>query len=190
MAGQVTGQSNALYSEPSETPFYDQIVKNHEVLAPFIKEFIRDKNKRLDKHWTELAEEYEVRKRLYEKQQRKLAKKAKGSVAVTSRTSITGINKEKKEAEEEKPAEPAARSNNPYRRARRGNEVRSEYEQEQIIAEIAAKEAMQKRITHGGTKVPRQIVPLERVSYHRLTQHCPSFRRITRSHLLSHLFRS
>ncbi|KAL3940296.1 MAG: hypothetical protein SGARI_001027, partial [Bacillariaceae sp.] len=126
MAGQVTGLSNALYSEPSETPYFQQIEKNHEVLGPLVKEFIRDKNKRLDKHWMELATEYEVRKRLYEKQQRKLAKKSKGSVAVTSRPSIIGINKEKKEKKEEKPAEPAARSsNNPYRRARRGNEVRS-----------------------------------------------------------------
>jgi hypothetical protein len=170
MARQVTGLSDALYSEPSETPFYDQIQRTHEVIAPLAKEYIRDKNNRLTRHWTELAEEYEVRKRLYEKQQRKLAKKARGSFTVTSRPSIIGTNKEKKETPEEKPSEPAARSsNNPYRRARRGNEVRSEYEQEQIIAEIAAKEAMERRITHGGSKMPRQILPLERVSF------CSSF---------------
>jgi hypothetical protein len=166
-AKQVTGLSDALYSEPSETPFYEQIERNHELVGPSVKEYIRDNQRRLLEHWTVLAEEYEVRKRLYEKQQRKLAKKARGPLTMTSKRSITGS--EKKETPEEKPAEPAARSsNNPYRRARRGNEVRSEYEQEQIIAEIAAKEAMERRITHGGSKLPRQVCPLERVRIHNL----------------------
>ena len=164
-AKQVTGLSDALYSEPSETPFYEQIERNNELVGPLVKEYIRDNQRRLVEHWTVLAEEYEVRRRLYEKQQRKLAKKARGSLTMASKRSITGS--EKKETPEEKPAEPAARSsNNPYRRARRGNEVRSEYEQEQIIAEIAAKEAMERRITHGGSKLPRQVCPLERVRIH------------------------
>jgi hypothetical protein len=112
-----------------------------------------------------LAEEYEVRKRLYEKQQRKLAKKAQ-RVSVTSRKSIMGKKeKEKPDNKGSNNLEQGGRStNNPYRRARRGNEVRSEYEQEQIIAEIAAREAMEKRISHGGSKIPRQECPLERVS--------------------------
>jgi hypothetical protein len=164
MAMQVNGISDALYSEPSESPYYEQNERNHALVGPLVKEYVRDKKKRLTEHWMVLAEEYEVRKRLYEKQQRRLAKKARGSIMMTSRPSIIGINKEKKENTEEKQQEPVSRSsNNPYRRARRGNEVRSEYEQEQIIAEIAAKEAMEKRITHGGSRIPRQICSLERV---------------------------
>ncbi|MGK3735730.1 MAG: hypothetical protein ACI90V_002571, partial [Bacillariaceae sp.] len=166
MAKQVTGLSTRLYSEPSETPYYEQNERNHASVGPLVKEYVRDKQIRLNKHWTMLAEEYEVRKRLYEKHQRKLAKKAT-RVSITSRKSILG-NKESKEKPDDKGTktiEASGRSsNNPYRRARRGNEVRSEYEQEQIIAEIAAREAMEKRITHGGSKLPRQIVPLERVS--------------------------
>jgi hypothetical protein len=61
----------------------------------------------------------------------------------------------------------AGRSSNPYRRARG---VRSEYEQEQIIAELAAKEAMEKRIAFGGCKPTPQIHTLEKVR--RLDQAC------------------
>ena len=165
MAKQVTGASNCLYSEPSETPYYEQNRRNHSLVGPLVKEYVREKQVQLTKHWIMLAEEYEVRKRLYEKHQRRLAKKTR--VSITSRKSILG-NKET----EEKPNNKGTKSvdslgrssNNPYRRARRGNEVRSEYEQEQIIAEIAAREAMEKRITHGGSKLPRQICPVERVS--------------------------
>jgi hypothetical protein len=164
MASQVTGISDALYTEPSESPYFEHNEKTHALIGPLVKEYVRDKKRRLTEHWTMLAEEYEVRKRLYQKQQRKLTKKARGSITVTSRPSIIG-NKEKKKPKEDKPQESAARpSNNPYRRARRGNEVRSEYEQEQIIAEIAAKEAMEKRITHGVSRIPRQICPLEMVT--------------------------
>ena len=165
----VTGLSDALYSEPAESPYYKHNEKTHGAIGPCVKEYIRDKQRRLLNQWTELAEEYEVRKRLYEKQQKKLTKKSqRGSVTVSGRKSILG-NKN----EGERPVfdradgilEPSSRerSNNPYRRARRGNEVRSEYEQDLIIAEIAAKEAMEKRIAHGSSKVPRQLCRLERV---------------------------
>jgi len=165
MANQVTGLSTSLYSEPSESPYYEQNERNHASVGPLVKEYVRDKQKRLNKHWLMLAEEYEVRKRLYEKQQRKLAKKAQ-RVSVTSRKSIMGKKEKEKPVDKgPKTIESGGRSsNNPYRRARRGNEVRSEYEQEQIIAEIAAREAMEKRISHGGSKLPRQVGPLERVS--------------------------
>jgi len=168
MACQVEGLANPLYTKPSEAPYYQHNEETHALVGPMVKEYVRDKQKRLRKHWLTLAEEYEVRKRLYEKQQkRKLAKKSQ-RVSVTSRKSIMGGKKEKEtpgsdKGASSKPIESGARSsNNPYRRARRGNEVRSEYEQEQIIAEIAAREAMEKRITHGGSKLPRQVCPLER----------------------------
>jgi hypothetical protein len=166
---QVTGLADALYSEPSAMPYYQQNERSHSLLGPAVKEYIRDQQKQLVEEWTVLAEEYEVRKRLYEKQQRKLAKKAQRSSVAVSRQSILAGVKEStgvgQGIDRGNILESGSRtSNNPYRRARRGNEVRSEYEQEQIIAEIAAKEAMEKRITHGGCKLPRQITRLERVS--------------------------
>ena len=166
---QVSNTAEALYSEPSESPYFHHNEEVDALLRPSLKEYIRDKNTRLTEEWTALAEEYEVRKRLYEKQQRKLAKKAlRGSISVSKKSIFAG-GKETKEAaqgiDRSNILESGGRSsNNPYRRARRGNEVRSEYEQEQIIAEIAAKEAMEKRIAHGGCKVARQVSRLERVS--------------------------
>lgn len=169
LTNQVTGLADALYSEPSAMPYYQQNERTHSLLGPVVKEYVRDQKKQLVEEWTVLAEEYEVRKRLYEKQQRKLAKKAQRSSVSVSRQSILAGVKEStgvgQGIDRGNILESGSRtSNNPYRRARRGNEVRSEYEQEQIIAEIAAKEAMEKRITHGGCKLPRQITRLERVS--------------------------
>ena len=168
---QVTGLGDALFSDPSETPYFQQNEHTHALLAPSVKEYIRHYQKKLVEEWTLLAEEYEVRKRLYEKQQRKLAKKARsGSVSVSRKSIMAGDTESSSTGvaqgiDRSNILESGSRSSsNPYRRARRGNEVRSEYEQEQIIAEIAAKEAMEKRITHGGCKVPHQLSCLERVS--------------------------
>jgi hypothetical protein len=176
MTKQVTGLTDALYTEPSESPYFQQNERTHALIGPTVKEYVRDKQTRLLDHWTLLAEEYEVRKRLYEKQQKKLARKGnqRGSISIAGRKSILGNKESSQRTGLERGGnilESTARSNNPYRRARRGNEVRSEYEQEQIIAEIAAKEAMEKRITHGGSKLPRQICRLERVS----CIHCSSY---------------
>jgi hypothetical protein len=167
---QVTGSGDALFSDPSETPYFQQNEHTHSLLAPSVKEYIRYYNQRLVDEWTVLAEEYEVRKRLYEKQQRRLAKKARsGSVSVSRKSIMAGDTESSPSGvaqgiDRSNVLESGSRpSSNPYRRARRGNEVRTEYEQEQIIAEIAAKEAMEKRITHGGCKVPHQLSCLERV---------------------------
>ena len=165
---QVTGLSDALYSEPSEAPYYQQHERTHALLAPTVKEYIQHQKKLLVDEWTVLSEEYEIRKRLYEKQQKKLAKKAQRSSISVSRKSILAGDKETSGTgqgiDRGNILESSSRtSNNPYRRARRGNEVRSEYEQEQIIAEIAAKEAMERRITHGGSKITRQVSRVERV---------------------------
>ena len=97
MANQVTGISTRLYSEPSDTPYYDQNEKKNELIGPLVKEYVRDKKKRINDYWLMLAEEYEVRKRLYEKQQRKLAKKAQ-RVSVSSRKSILGKKEEEKKS--------------------------------------------------------------------------------------------
>lgn len=165
MAQQVTGLTDALYSEPSEAPYYEFNEERHKLIGPIVKEYIRAKKIRLNEHWEMLVEEYEVRKRLYEKQQRKLAKKARGSISTTRKSMIQGnkdvVWKEDTEKDVNVEASGGRSTNNPYRRARRGDPVRSEYEQEQIIAQIAEKEAMEKRISHGGSKLPRQIVPLE-----------------------------
>ena len=160
LAQQVTGLADALYTEPSEAPYFEANEKNHTVIAPLVKEFIRDKRSRLQQNWTDLAEEYEFRRKSYNRlmKKRNKGRKQNRSSSVAVRHSILGI----------KPGVPILESSgsrastNPYRRARRGNEVRSEYEQEQIIAEIAAKEAMEKKIHFGGSKLPRQVGRLER----------------------------
>lgn len=161
LARQVKGPADALYSEPSEAPYYVHNERMFELIAPIVQEHVRHKQNKLKKRWIALAEEYEYRQNEYKKELSKTenADKPKKAHAVPVRHSIL---------QGSKPNQPIVdsvsgrTSSNPYRRARRGNEVRSEYEQEQIIAEIAAKEAMEKRITFGGTDLPRQICQVER----------------------------
>lgn len=162
MAKQVTGLADALYSEPSEAPYFAHNEKTHDAIAPLIQAYICHKQNRLKKHWMQLAEEYEYRKTLYDKQLHSgtpAKDKPRKSLSIPVRHSILQGGKPNQPIME---SAGARTSTNPYRRPRRGNEVRSEYEQEQIIAEIAAKEALEKRITFGGTDLPRQIGQLER----------------------------
>jgi hypothetical protein len=150
MARQVTGISNALYCEPSEAPYFESNEKKHAAMAPYISEFIKQRGEKLMEHWTELADEYEERRKVFNK---KLGKRSRKSLsAIPARqlpvTQIGGGST----ATVGRP--------NPYRRARR--EVRSDYEQEKLIEELKLEEAMEKRIQFGGCTVPRQIGALEK----------------------------
>ena len=167
LARQVQGLSTALYTEPSETPFFAQTEEHHKLLEPLIKEYVRDTQTRLNNHFTELAEEYEYRRRLYQewqKQRRSLMSEAqrKPASALIPRQTNMMILESGGSRPPQPPPPPTTATSNPYRRARRNNEVRSEYEQEQIIAELAAKEAMDKKIAFGGSALPRQIGQVER----------------------------
>jgi hypothetical protein len=158
---QVQGLSTALYSEPSEAPYYDQTAQRHTDLEAIIMEYVRDHQIRMNKHFTELAEEYEYRRQLYEQslQQRNLAipEKARrpASALIPRQTNMMILESGGSRAPQGPPTSVTAAatttattaSSNPYRRARRNNEVRSEYEQEQVIAELAAKEAMEKKVS-------------------------------------------
>jgi hypothetical protein len=176
MTANVTGPGNALYTEPNQAPFYKHNEQTFQEIAPFLKERISLKKRKLEAHLCELAEEYDYRKRKYNKHQ--MLKKRRKNSTNSSRASLTvsrqSILGGKTAAASTNTAAvssavstsnilPGRASNNPYRRPRRGNEVRSEYEQEQVIAELAAKEAMDKRIAFGGCKPTPQIGRLERV---------------------------
>lgn len=171
-ARKVTGLSNALYLEPSEAPYFEANNQSHALIEPLMTEAIREKKRRLHSEWERLAEEYVVRKDIYDKTHT-IPHKEKHSTP-TSHPSIFGSKPSPGGASSSRSRENTSVSggrstSNPYRRARRGNSgnsgdvVRSEYEQEQIIAELTAKEAMEKRIKHGGSKLPRQICQLEKV---------------------------
>jgi len=159
---QVTGLSDALYSEPSEAPYFELHEERHELIGPIIKEYIRDKRRRLRRHWTNLAQEYEQRRVNYEEHRKQLSKRNKNKNSVLARNTIIPRQVVPLTESTTGSTATARASTNPYRRARRGNEVRSDYEQEQIIAELAAKEAMEKRIALGGCGLPRQVGRLER----------------------------
>ena len=159
-ARKVTGLHDALYTEPSQVPMYKENNESFLEIAPQIKECIRVKKKKLKKRWEDLANQYLVRQMIYNEE-----------TGVNTETSERGgffsITGRVDESGEIRPLE-NVRGNNPYRRPRRGvspgDVVRSEYEQEQIIAEIAAKEAMEKRIKEGGCALPHQRGMLENVS--------------------------
>ena len=164
MSRDVTGFSNALYTDPWEAPYFEANQSDHEEIAPLVTEYVRHINEMLEADWRDLAEEYDYRKKLYKEQRKKTEGSNKGrqrqaSLSSSVRHSIFGAKPTAKPSLE--PTSGVRNSNNPYRRARRGNEVRSEYEQEQIIQEIASNEAFEKRITFGRCELPRQVGPLE-----------------------------
>jgi len=172
----VTGPANALYTEPTEAPFFQLHDTMYKQMAPLVKEYILDKKRKLDSYKSDLAEEYDYRKRKYNKhlmmqRRRKSSNNSSRASLSVSRQSILG-GKTASEGSSNNASSAAVSaanvlggrtSSNPYRRPRRGNDVRSEYEQEQIIAELAAKEAMEKRIAYGGCKPTNQISPFEHV---------------------------
>ena len=156
---QVTGFSDALYSEPCDAPYFESHEKTHTEIAPLVKEYIRDKRNRLHAHWSALALEYEIRRHAHDQLLQALGandSKHERASSIIRRSIFAQAGQPILESQG------GRTSSNPYRRARRGNEVRSEYEQEQIIAELAAKEANEKKIAHGGSKLPRQVGQLER----------------------------
>lgn len=153
----VTGFKDALYTEPCEAPFYDVNEENHASIRELVTAFVYDRQRRLQSYWTELAEEYDYRKDLHE-----VARKERQAIAGEKRKSIIPRINPLVPILESTTTRTTTNTANPYRRARRGNEVRSEYEQEQIIAEIASKEAIEKKIAFGGCKIPRQVGYLER----------------------------
>mmetsp|Transcript_13346 Transcript_13346/g.19641 ORF Transcript_13346/g.19641 Transcript_13346/m.19641 type:complete len:1500 (+) Transcript_13346:116-4615(+) len=172
MTRRVTGRADALYTEPGENPFFEKNQSVHQQIAPLVKEYIRDNNRKLNQRQAELAEEYVVRKQLYDKKLRRRGSKRE-SVSGNSkrgkgRASILGMNNQAVSSPPpEGPSTPGG-GRTSGRRARRGGSstpgdvVRSEYEQEQIIAELTAKEALEKRIAHGGIRPTRQICKVEK----------------------------
>jgi Myb-like DNA-binding domain len=179
LAHNVIGRVDALYTEPWNNPYFLQHQETHAQIGPIVKESVRLKKQKLMKRWTELAVEYVGRTELYEKEASRSGIRL-GSL--TENTMLHGrssmLNMSNQAAVSSLPSPNTSivggrSSNNPYRRARRGapstgDIVRSEYEQEQIIAELTAKEMFEKRISQGGIPPTNQVVPLEReltVSY-------------------------
>jgi len=150
-ARKVTGIHDALYLEPKDIPTFEENNRAFLELAPRMKECIRVQNEKLKSRWTDLANQYVTRQTIYKEETGVDLESSGGYFSAGKPIEID---------------EPAPRGNNPYRRPRRGisqgDVVRSEYEQEQIIAELAAKEAMEKRIKEGGCALPRQQGLLER----------------------------
>ena len=178
-ARKVTGQHDALYTEPSEVPFYHENNAHFVEIAPQIKDCIRRKNKKLKNRWKSLADQYVVRQMVYNETsglQGDVSERG-GYHSVAGMIGRGGINNDGNSMDVSSGGTPSTpggselgvRGNNPYRRQRNrginnGDVVRSDYELEQQIAEIAAKEAMEKRIKEGGCSLPRQRGWLENVS--------------------------
>ncbi len=178
-AQRVTGLGDALYSEPTQAPLYDNVQENHEEMRLLIREHVRSKKQRLHNRWTELAQEYAVREQLYEKDHKKDSSSIHsaelgGSFSICGQRRGGGAESNSNISSSFGVADTGGSraTNNPYRRARRSagfqvggcDIVRSDYEQEQIIAQLTAQENMEKRIKLGGSELPRQVVRVEKVS--------------------------
>ncbi|EJK62145.1 hypothetical protein THAOC_17257, partial [Thalassiosira oceanica] len=162
-ARDVTGLHDALYSRPEEVPGYEE--HNASFLADRTRfaDAIRRKRDALRGRWTDLARTYLVRQHDYQKVTGVNTEEAGGVFCAAALMHNSegaygggGPGGHGPGAGPESDLVPGVRGNNPYRRPRRGispgDICRSDYEQEQIIAEIAAKEAMERRIREGGAR--------------------------------------
>lgn len=158
LARSVTGPENALYIEPSEAPLFRETHTQYLQDRELVRDHIRSKKRRLHNRWKELSLEYLNIQRS----------------TVNELPEFVGIATEIIISDPDAP-DLGVRGNNPYRRPRRvanlgtgsntmgSDVVRSEYEQEQIIAKLTAQEALEKKIIHGGCPLPRQRCQLENV---------------------------
>ncbi|KAL7552418.1 hypothetical protein ACHAWF_015659 [Thalassiosira exigua] len=172
----VTGPHDALYTDPTSVPGYEEHNRTFLELAPRIKECIKRRNETMAARWESLATQYVARQAAYNDDLGDDTEVSERGGYFSAAALLRDANdgggaslaidgSSSPAASSSAAAAPSARGNNPYRRPRRGislgDVVRSDYEQEQIIAEIAAKEAMEKRIKEGGCALPRQRVWLE-----------------------------
>mmetsp|Transcript_24493 Transcript_24493/g.36323 ORF Transcript_24493/g.36323 Transcript_24493/m.36323 type:complete len:1822 (-) Transcript_24493:45-5510(-) len=180
LANHVTGPGNALYSEPTEAPLYDNIRDHHNQMRPLVREHVRSKKRKLYHRWTELAQEYAVREQLYSKDSKKNLNGVYSIDTIGESFSILGQRRGGGSSNSSfLPEAPSGSrtTSNPYRSSSRTRRsagagyqsglggcdiVRSDYEQEQIIAQLTAQENMEKRIKLGGSELPRQVCLLER----------------------------
>ena len=158
----VTGPENALYAEPSEAPLFQEAHAEYMCKRLLVREHIRSKKRKLHHRWKELCFEY------LDRQRSRADEQCDSKEYVTENMDISTLNNEAQDY--------GARGNNPYRRPRRvanlgsgtsiigSDVVRSEYEQEQIIAKLTAQEALEKKIIYGGCPLPRQRCAVEKVS--------------------------
>ena len=157
----ITGPGDALYTSPDENPFFAFNEATNDDRKHRIAKVVHGKKKLLRKRWEELGYQYAAQMKVYNNA------KSKGKDDVSTKSAASSSSRGSGEAPKQ------SSYINPYRRPRRangmgglptGDVVRSEYEQEQIIAELAAKEEMERRIKNGICDVPRQICQAERVS--------------------------
>jgi hypothetical protein len=183
-ARSVTNLYDALYNEPTKVPQYQNSNENFIEIALLVKECIRMKDAKLSSRWATISEHYVLRQAMYHDQTANASDCERGGYSISAGfhhdrgSEYYDVMNNKESSTSSTPgggggnlsqSDSAVRGNNPYRsRPRRGispgDVVRSDYEQEQIIAEIAAKEAMEKRIKEGGCPLPRQRCCLESVS--------------------------
>jgi len=172
----ITSQANALYIHPEKSPLFLEHDERHKKIKNKVKTSIQQKKQKVQERWRELAHEYIIRQKKF------IGESGKGVISSSLSSSyfnggnfsiMGGIDNT--ESSQTSLQSHSRSSSNPYRRPRRGNGgisashqdgvVRSEYEQEQIIAELTAKEAMEKRIATGFCALPRQRCQVEMVRH-------------------------
>ncbi|KAL7564227.1 hypothetical protein ACA910_021651 [Epithemia clementina (nom. ined.)] len=129
MAQQVTGFADALYTQPCDAPYYAHNMETHKEMKLLVAEYVRSDQEKLNKEWVELATEYEYRRDVFSKKWKKQTSEAKNRNDGQSVTTLVPRQTvfPMLESGGGRPAVQSS-SSNPYRRARRGNEVRTDYD--------------------------------------------------------------
>lgn len=179
----IMSPADALYVDPMDSLFWEYHEQRHNLLKDLILEKVRIKKVALHEYFQNIALEYLALQAIWKNKKRGKMDDHQITENLNADPDCEAIT-EHQEGNNKASGTAAhlAALHASYRRNRRplrgsssstcvrglGDVVRSEYEQELIIKELTEKEAMEKRIKHGGCELPRQVSSLERellVSY-------------------------
>eukprot|EP00587_Corethron_hystrix_P001376 CAMPEP_0113300698 /NCGR_PEP_ID=MMETSP0010_2-20120614/2217_1 /TAXON_ID=216773 ORGANISM="Corethron hystrix, Strain 308" /NCGR_SAMPLE_ID=MMETSP0010_2 /ASSEMBLY_ACC=CAM_ASM_000155 /LENGTH=1531 /DNA_ID=CAMNT_0000154161 /DNA_START=1784 /DNA_END=6380 /DNA_ORIENTATION=- /assembly_acc=CAM_ASM_000155 len=154
LARTVSGPANALYLEPMANPLFEHTDECYKKNRHHIMRTVHSQNVVLHNHWEKLGKIYRYHYKTWDEEKR--------------RDLCSSSDEYSKKRKFDDMESDYVGVRNTHRRPRRsnGNDVaRSDYDQDQIIKELTAKET---RISKGGSDLPRQRCTLERkifVSY-------------------------
>ena len=176
----IMSPADALYVDPMDSLFWEYHEQRHHLFKDLILEKVRMKKVALNEYFQNIALEYLALQAVWKNKKKgkmddhQLTENLNADPDCETITDHQeGYNKASGTAAH------LAALHASYRRNRRplrgsssstcvrglGDVVRSEYEQELIIKELTEKEALEKRIKHGGCELPRQVSSLERVCF-------------------------
>ena len=167
LSRRVRGPTEALYANPMENPYWEYNQRKHEIIKDQVLKEVSRRKSILYQHWTMLACEYMVHHNNWKMEKGEDEDETDEEEPTTSNEDTT--RRSSRNSGTSSHRRPRRGAGTGFYIGGTGDVVRTEYEQELILKDIAEREARERRIKFGGCAIPRQIGKLERVCTLQLT---------------------